>query len=169
MSFEKLKYILPESISKKFPYNVCEWKEVESKLGVVLPSDYKKLINLYGSCTIGGFIMIYSPFTKNENINLLNQQKINKEAYLTLKVNFPEDFPYEVFPSNGGGLLPWGRTENGDTLNWIVDINQRDWVILVDDNSGNYFKYKGSMIEFLYDILSENIICPIFPDDFPNK
>ncbi|CAM5678889.1 Knr4/Smi1-like domain-containing protein OS=Lysinibacillus sphaericus OX=1421 GN=LS41612_13345 PE=4 SV=1 [Lysinibacillus sphaericus] len=62
-----------------------------------------------------------------------------------------------------------GETENGDTLNWIVDINQRDWVILVDDNSGNYFKYKGSMSEFLYDILSENIICPIFPDDFPNK
>ena len=168
MSFEKLKSILPVSNLAISSDNSSKWSEVENNLGVVLPSDYKELIALYGSGIIGNFIMIYSPFTENENMNFFIQQNLYIDAYLTLKVSFPVDFPYEVFPTNGG-ILPWGRTENGDTLNWIVDTNQGDWAILVDGGSGDYFEYKGSMTGFLYDVLSGTIVCPIFPNDFPDK
>lgn len=168
MSIDKLKLILPIPDLANSTANSSKWREVEKKIGVVLPSDYKEFISLYGSGVIDNFIMIYSPFTENENMNFFNQQKLNNEAYINLKVSFPEDFPYEVFPTNGG-ILPWGRTENGDTLNWIVDTNHGDWAILVSDGSGDYFKYKGTMTGFLYDVLNENIVCPIFPGDFPNK
>ncbi len=168
MSLEKLKSILPVPNLAISSDNSSNWSEVENKLGIVLPSDYKDFITLYGSGIIGNFIMIYSPFTENENMNFFIQQNLNKDAYLTLKVSFPEDYPYEVFPTNRG-ILPWGRTENGDTLNWIVDTNQGDWAILIDDGSGDYFEYKGSMTGFIYDVLSESIVCPIFPNDFPDK
>ncbi|MFT9819881.1 SMI1/KNR4 family protein [Lysinibacillus sp. NPDC056185] len=167
MSFKKLKSILsPPNFAISLD-DSPKWSEVENKLGIVLPSDYKEFIALYGSGNIGNFIMIYCPFAKNDNMNFFFQQNLNKDAYLTLKESFPEDFPYEVYPTNGG-ILTWGRTENGDTLNWIVNT-QGDWAILVDDGSGDYFEYKGSMTGFLHDVLSGSIICPIFPSDFPNK
>ena len=167
MSFEKLKSVLPVPNFTRSSDNSPKWSEVENRLGIVLPSDYKEFIALYGSGNIGNFIMIYSPFAKNDNMNFFIQQNLNKSAYLTLKESFPEDFPYEVYPTNGG-ILTWGRTENGDTLNWIVNT-QGDWAILVDDGSGDSFVYKGSMTGFLHDVLSGSIICPIFPSDFLNK
>ncbi|MFJ8102028.1 SMI1/KNR4 family protein [Lysinibacillus sp. NPDC096212] len=167
MSFEKLKSILSPLNFAISLDDSSKWSEVENKLGIVLPSDYKEFIALYGSGNIGNFIMIYSPFAKNDNMNFFIQQNLNKGAYLTLKESFPENFPYEIYPTNGG-ILTWGRTENGDTLNWIVNT-QGDWAILVDDGSGDYFEYKGSMTGFLHDVLSGSIICPIFPSDFPNK
>jgi len=167
MSFEKLKSILRVPNSAISSGNSSEWSEVEGKLGTVLPTDYKEFISLYGSGIIGNFITIYSPFTENENMNLFIQQKLNKDAYLTLKVSYPEDFPYDVYPTNGG-ILPWGRTDNGDTLNWVVNTHG-DWAILVDGGSGDYFEYNGSMTGFLHAVLSGRVVCSIFPSDFPDK
>ena len=82
-------------------------------------------------------------------------------------MSYPEDFPYDVYPTNGG-ILPWGRTDNGDTLNWIVNT-YGDWAILVDGGSGDYFEYNGSMTGFLYGVLSSSIVCSIFQSNFPDK
>jgi hypothetical protein len=43
------------------------------KLGAHLPQDYKDFIDFYGGGKIAGFISIFSPFSENINLNVINQ------------------------------------------------------------------------------------------------
>lgn len=42
-------------------------------LGMILPLDYKKFINKYGTGSINDFIWILNPFSENENLNLIKK------------------------------------------------------------------------------------------------
>lgn len=167
MSLEKLKILFPENYSKLPLDNYSKWNEIEKKLGVNLPTDYKEFIDLFGAGIIDDFILVFSPFSENENMNFFIQQDLNNEAYSTLKESHPNEFPYQIFTKKSG-LLPWGRTENGDILNWIVDMNLDEWPILIYDGYGDYFECQNSMTNFINDLITRNISCPFFPGDFQN-
>lgn len=165
MSLEKLKMILSVPDKIYGAGDISKWKEAEKELGSKFPSDYKEFISTYGTGGVCGFLWIYSPFSSNENLNFFMGSKEDNHAYFTSKQKFPDDFPQSLFPEEGG-LLPWGVTDNGDVLNWITSDNPEKWSVLVyDGRSGDAFEYKNSLTEFLYDVLSENITCPLFPDD----
>ncbi|MDM5247652.1 MULTISPECIES: SMI1/KNR4 family protein [unclassified Lysinibacillus] len=165
MSLEKLKTIL--SIPDKIygAGDIAKWKEAEKELGTKFPSDYKEFISIYGTGGVCGFLWIYSPFSSNENLNFFIGSKEDNNAYFTSKQEFPDDFPRNLFPEEGG-LLPWGVTDNGDVLNWITSDNPEKWSILVyEGRSGVSYEYKNSLAEFLYDVWSGNITCHLFPED----
>ncbi|MBC2373031.1 SMI1/KNR4 family protein [Listeria booriae] len=163
MYLEKLKTILSPPVKAVNSGSNIEWKDAEKKLGVEFPPDYKEFISTFGTGVIDDFLWIYNPFTDNKNVNIFVQMKGNNAAYCTLKEEFPDDYPYSVFPEIGG-LLPLGVTDNGDVLNWITTPGK--WTILVYGGSGN-FEYQGTITEFIFDVLSQNINCIVFPDDFP--
>ena len=87
-----------------------------------------------------------------------------KDAYISMQSELPEQFSIDFY--NGKtGLFPWGITDNGDELFWnykgdIVEI------VVYESRYTNNMSYIMGMEEFLCGLLSKEIVCPIFPDDF---
>ena len=140
------------------------WEEIEKKIGIIFPEDYKRFIDFHGEGGINDFLWILSPFSENENLNSTEKFKVMKDAYISMQSEFPEQFSIDFY--NGKtGLFPWGITDNGDELFWnykgdIVEI------IVYESRYANNMSYIMSMEEFLCGLLSKEIVCPIFPDDF---
>lgn len=114
MSIDYLKAVISP------PQNVVDrpsegdWAGVEARLGTVLPDDYKDFLREYGSGSIGQFLWIFNPFSKNENLNLERQAGL-QAAVLRELSSYGEIIPYKIFPE-GGGIMPFGITDNGDVL-----------------------------------------------------
>lgn len=125
------------------------WEEIEKKIGIIFPEDYKRFIDFHGEGGINEFLWIFN---------------VMKDAYISMQSEFPEQFSFDFY--NGKtGLFPWGITDNGDELFWnykgdIVEI------VVYESRYANNMSYIMSMEDFLCGLLSKEIVCPIFPDDF---
>ena len=140
------------------------WEEVENKLGLTFPEDYKMFIDLYGEGGINEFLWILSPFCENENLNSMEKFKLMQDAYISMKSEFPEQFSFDFY--NGkSGLFPWGITDNGDELFWNFKGDTLEIVVYESRYESN-MSYIMGMEEFLCKLLKKEIVCPIFPDDF---
>lgn len=142
------------------------WPEIEQQLGTRLPSDYKNFIDRFGSGTIGRFVWIFSPYTNNEHVNL-ERQLVSQRDVLANLAEGGEDIPFDYFPGEGG-LFPFGATDNGDVLYWRTKGAPDDWTVIVNEARGpKWESFELPMTEFLTQILTRQISCSIFPDDFP--
>lgn len=140
------------------------WAEVEKKMGITFPEDYKLFIDSYGEGAINEFLWILSPFSENENLNSIEKFKLMRDAYISMQIEFPEHFPFDFY--NGkSGLFPWGITDNGDELFWNFKCDTLEIVVYESRYAGN-MSYTMGMEEFLCKLLKKEIECPIFPDDF---
>lgn len=140
------------------------WEEIEKKIGITFPKDYKMFIDSHGEGGINEFLWILSPFSENENLNSIEKFKVMKDAYISMKSEFPEQFSFDFY--NGiTGLFPWGITDNGDELFWNFKDDILELVVYEARYASN-MSYIMSMEEFLYRLLKKEIVCPIFPDDF---
>jgi hypothetical protein len=93
--------------------NQCD--EVERTLGTTLPSDYKLIINVYGSGDFNNLFHLFNPFSGSEGGNLFNQAfkqvhygaSSHLECYEEHQAILPDDCPFATLPE-AGGLLPLG-------------------------------------------------------------
>lgn len=150
--------------------NDVSWSEIERSLEVVLPSDYKKYINTFGSGQIGLFLTPFNPFSSNEYLNLLNQANVRLNALREIKEKYGEsECPYRLHPEPEG-LLPWGCTDNGDVLFWLTVGNPDEWVTVINESRGPMFEqYEESMTGFLAKLISREIASQIIPEDFLDR
>ena len=140
------------------------WEDVEKKIGITFPMDYKIFIDSHGEGAINEFLWVLSPFSENENLNSIEKYKVMKDAYRSMQSEFPEQFPFDFY--NGKtGLFPWGITDNGDELFWNYKGDVLELVVYESRYASN-MSYIMNMEEFLCRLLSKEIVCPIFPDDF---
>lgn len=140
------------------------WEEVEKELEIIFPEDYKMFIDSYGEGGINEFLWILSPFSENPNLNSIKKFKLMKEAYLSMKSEFSNQFTFNFY-SEKNGLFPWGITDNGDELFWNFKGNVLEVVVLESRYARNMSFIMG-MEEFLCKLLKKEIECSIFPDDF---
>lgn len=140
------------------------WVEIENKIGFLFPEDYKMFVDFYGEGAINEFLWILSPFSQNENLNLIEKLKIIQESYNSMKNEFPKDYLYNFYDGQKG-LFPWGITDNGDELFWNIKEDGVE-IIVYASRYSECVKYSMMMEEFLCKLLQKDIVCPIFPDDF---
>lgn len=147
-----------------------KWPKIEKSLGTSLPSDYKKYINTFGTGQIGAFLFPFNPFSKNKNLNLLKQVPIRLDALRTLKEQGgEEECPYPLFPESGG-LLPWGATDNGDVLFWLMTKRPNNWPVVINESRGPMFEqYDETMTTFLAKLIANDIHSKIIPNNFLDK
>ena len=161
---EKLKQYLisGETVSK---HSKEEWNKVQQDHGVVFPGDYIEFIDNYGTGSIDDFLWIYSPWCQNENLNFFTSGKMAGTAYRVSHEESPEDFPFAVYPEEGG-LLPLGGTDNGDDLYWLtVGANPEKWkLIIYMDRSEDYLEYDLTMTDFLAGLFSGEVKCEVMPE-----
>lgn len=168
MFLKKLQKVLSTPNQPFNTGNDNEWIEFESILGIMLPEDYKEFIIAYGTGGIDNFMWILTPFVKDENINFMTRMNVMLSSYVESKDKFPQYYKHEIFPKLDG-LLPWAYTENGDEIYWQTSVNSNEWSIVVyETRSPQYHHYEMSMTEFLYKILTKELICEAFPEDFPS-
>ncbi|SIR15916.1 SMI1-KNR4 cell-wall [Rhizobium sp. RU33A] len=94
------------------------WTEIEREIGAFLPADYKKFVSTYGTGSIGDFLWVFNPFSKNKNLNL-NSFRYLQSSYQNLKADFPELYDRPPFPLHDS-FFTWAQTDNGDSLIWII-------------------------------------------------
>jgi len=143
------------------------WARVEERLGTRLPADYKAFIDAFGLGSIDSFIWIFSPFTRNQYVNLERKLEVVGDVLAQL-AQCGEQIPFLYFPASGG-LFPFGSTDNGDSLYWKTDGEPDLWPVVVNEARGPHWEmYNLSMTAFLSQVLSGKLVCTVFPDDIPS-
>ncbi|MBS1940978.1 MAG: hypothetical protein JST38_08890 [Bacteroidetes bacterium] len=167
MNIEQLSKILPKP---RHPVEIPEptnWVEVDNHYGT-MPSELKKFVNFYGTGSIDGFIWIHNPIAKNPHLNFLVQAKIMLEALLETSEN-SGDCPYPIFPKTGG-LIPFGKTDNGDGLYWLSNGPSDQWSIVVNaGRDAKFERFEIGLIELIGGLVKGKLSCSIFPEDFPSE
>ncbi|MGW2016682.1 hypothetical protein [Streptomyces sp. NPDC001927] len=138
-----------------------DWEQTERRLGFAVPADYRAWATVYPQITIDNFLTVFHPAAAPPNLfsaddDLLAFDRMLKEAD-------PDDIPYPLHPEPGG-LYPWGTTRNSERLHWYPAGNR----IVVIGRAGNW-EHRGTMTQFLTDILTRQVTCPLFPSGFPSR
>ena len=87
-----------------------------------------------------------------------------KNAYDYMKNEDSEQF-FLNFYEGEYGIFPWAVTDNGDELYWNVKEDGIE-IIIYASRYSDIEVFNMSTTEFLYKLLSKDLICSIFPDDF---
>lgn len=143
-----------------------DWAAIERRIGH-LPEDYRAFLQTFGTGCINDFVWIFNPLAGNTFLNLFTQGDAILNALRELR-NAGESIPFGLYPE-GGGLLPFGKTDNGDTLFWLTEGDPIRWPIVVNASRDPTFEtFKCSLTTFLVEILTQKIHCSVFPQDFPS-
>lgn len=167
MLINKLITILATPVASSDSGNGMKWPLIED--GLPFPSDYIEFINEYGSGRIADFIVIFNPFSKNENVNFFKQCKFILEDINYLIESDKDYYNYQLYPKDNG-LIPLGVTDNGDYLFWVVNSkdNSELWTVaIIAARSPEVEYFDGGLTDFLEGLLKNKIRCKSFPDDFP--
>lgn len=160
---EALLEIAPPTGTPKTKSRPLDFEEAEQQLQLPILEDFQRILQIYRSGSFNDFIWLFSPFTKNQYLNLFEQLAIENEL---LEEDFavePGDF--ELWPSPEC-LVPWAGTSNGDRIYWRT-INGKTQVIVREARTLNFQTFPLSISEFLVNVLIEKIEVNCFPSDFP--
>lgn len=167
MSFTSLLNVLPSPQNPVEAPSPNNWSAVEAQLGK-LPTDYKAFLEGFGSGSIDGFLWVFNPVSANHYLNLIQAKEPVITALKELRAG-GEPCPYPLYPEPGG-LLPFGRTDNGDALFWQTVGEPDKWPVVVNAaRDPTYEKFECDMTDFLAGILTRRLRCSIFPEGFPNE
>lgn len=136
-----------------------DWIDVQTQLGIELPSEYKQFIATYGSGKICNFFVLFSPFVKNEAWNLTSYISLRVAGYSDyISTNVLDKIPFPLYPQKEG-LIPFGTTENGHIFNWHSKGDPDHWPIIIWDM--DYLDFietnYASIIKYIHDLLTQRI------------
>ena len=130
-----------------------EWATVENRLGTALPSDYKRLAELFGSGAFDAFLQFYVPNAVDPSFDIVP----HTERSAQWAKEHPNLWkPYELFPAPGG-LLEWAGSEQADNFYWLTEGTDPDkWPILATaDDYRVWERFEGSTAEFIYRMITD--------------
>lgn len=141
-----------------------DWSSVETQLGK-LPDDYKAFVERFGTGTINGFMYVLNPASKNRYLNLVREMEPILGALRELRES-GEPCPYPLHPEPGG-LLPFGKTDNGDALFWLTQGEADVWTVVVNAaRDATYETFECDATDFLAGVLTRHLRCSVFHDSF---
>ena len=141
------------------------WAAVEAALGTELPSDFKSFTELYGSGKVDDFLYLFNPFARGQDGNLLVERDRVLAAYRQTRARFPDRLALPPFPESGG-VLPLGRTDNGDELYWVTQGRPDGWpVALLEARAALQELHPMQVTEFLAALAANQLTSRILPDD----
>lgn len=110
---------------------IANWKDVERRLGIGLPEDYKSFIDLYGPGNIYPRDAAFPSLVMWNFGGPLDPLKLARVATRRYEedVEQDEDLPFGGYPMKGG-LLGWGTTGEGDFFNWRTRGKPNAWDVV---------------------------------------
>lgn len=167
MPINNLISILTPPVSSSESGKVMKWPLIEDNLS--FPSDYVDFINTYGSGRIAEFIVIFNPFSQNEDVNFFEQYKFILEDLNYLIESDSDYYKYQLYPKDNG-LIPVGVTDNGDYIFLVVNSkgNSDLWGTAIIPSRSPEVEYSDNgLTTFLESLLANRVKYKSFPDSFP--
>jgi hypothetical protein len=162
---ERLRQLLPPPADPVEPGRPDGWAEVEAALGTQLPGDFKAFTELYGSGMVDDFLYLFNPFAAGQDGNLLVEKDRVLAAYRQTRARFPDRLSLPPFPEEGG-VLPLGRTENGDELYWVTERDPDGWpVALLEARAALLEVYPMPVTGLLAALAANQLTSRVLPDD----
>jgi hypothetical protein len=166
---EQLRRLLPPPPEPLEPAPPDGWAEVEAAMGTGLPDDFKAFTELYGSGKVDDFLYLFNPFAEGQDGNLLYEKDRVLEAYVQTRAKFPGRLPLPPFPEEGG-VLPLGRTDNGDELYWVTKGQPGDWpVALLESRAARQEVHRLPVTGFLAALAAGELATTILPDEVVHR
>ncbi|HYT25883.1 MAG TPA: SMI1/KNR4 family protein [Actinomycetota bacterium] len=166
---EQLRLLLPPPSDPVEPGRPEGWGQVEAALGTELPDDFKAFTELYGSGKVDDFLYLFNPFAGGEDGNLLSEKDRVLAAYAETRAKFPGRLPLPPYPEPGG-VLPLGRTDNGDELFWVTRGAPRDWpVALLESRAASQEVHRMPVTGFLAALAAGELATRVLPDDVVHR
>lgn len=142
------------------------WDAVQERLGTVLPTDYKRLVETYGPGSFDDFLSVLTPHAPTEYVDILRVGSVDRWA-LREVVRCGMELPERV--GSVDRLVTWGVTDNGDRCYWVTGACPESWAVAVNDGRASEWEFfEMSVTELLYRVLSRKLVVTIFPEDFPD-
>jgi len=144
MTIENLIKAVPPPAEPGDPFT-GPWEPVEAELGTALPQDYKDFVRVYGHGYFMQFLGIDVPRSRNPNMRLERQVRLVCDGLRQVG-----HLAHPLWPERGG-LLPFGGTDNGDTLLWLTRGAPEEWrvVVLSGDSFGEIEILDCDLTDFL--------------------
>ncbi|MFF2077881.1 hypothetical protein ACFVXG_24375 [Kitasatospora sp. NPDC058162] len=143
--------------------DVVDWSSIEELFGVVLPSDFRDFIAVYGAGVIDDQLEIASP-TGEESGGadmLAMTPRVSSLRWLE-----ESGSGYPLWPESGS-LICWGRLKSyGETYGFLywrsVGTDADRWpVVLWRRDRQGFVEHPGGMAEFLVRLLRESCSLPL--------
>jgi hypothetical protein len=165
LDLDRLRRLAPPPEIPLEPGHPARWPAVEAALGTALPADYKAFVAAYGTGMFDDFLYVFTPFATDSDGNLLRQRDVALQAFTWLRERVPEVAPLPAFPEPGG-LLPLGRTQNGDQLFWLTEGEPDGWpVVAFASRSTEPERHELGLVAFLARLLSGTLPTAVFPPE----
>ncbi|MFG2988024.1 SMI1/KNR4 family protein [Streptomyces sp. NPDC048257] len=144
-----------------------DWGEVERRLGVELPADYKEFIHVFGGGDWDDYLYVLEPGCPNVNYDLIAWAEHQAEDLEGL-------WEFEKKPAEleaaGARVVPWATTDNGECLYWLVqpDLEPGQWTVMVNEaRGGRWEHFSVSCTQFLASSLDGELRSHILSSVFP--
>jgi hypothetical protein len=161
---ERLRRLLPPPAEPVEPGRPDGWPRVEAALGTGLPSDFKGFTERYGSGKVDEFLYLFNPFTKGPDGNLVVEKDRVLAGYRQTRERFPDRLAWPPFPEPGG-VLPLGRTDNGDELYWVTQGQPDQWpVALLASRAALQELYPMPVTGFLAALAANQLTSQVLPE-----
>jgi len=137
---------------------------------VVLPEDYLHFLSVYGVGTFDMFLHVMAPERSDGRANVRERTA----SFWSVLARISEFVPEAMAPLSdmlraAASVAVWGSTDNGDLCLWVVPADGEDgFVLVIGSRFEDWYEYGVGITEFLHRILTGDICCPAFPEDFPS-
>jgi hypothetical protein len=166
MSLDRLRSLAPPPDEPLEPGDPKGWGRVEDELGTALPADFKRFTELYGSGKFDDFLYLLNPFSADPAGNIVAAKDTMLADYAETRSKFPDRLPLPPYPEPGG-LLPLGRSDNGNELYWLTEGAPDGWgVVAFAGRSTDHEVHEHPVTRFLELLLSGELDTSVFPGSF---
>ncbi len=134
---------------------------MEAEIGTRLPSDYKLLVETYGSGEFCDFLYLRTPYGTSQYNGVQWQS-----APLGSRESHPGRYPHPLHP-DPGALLIWGATMDADRLCWLTDKAPEQWPVVVWSRDGQYETHRMGAADFIQSWADGHLGTSVLPEMEP--
>ncbi|MGW4169604.1 SMI1/KNR4 family protein [Streptomyces chartreusis] len=132
------------------------WEEIQRRLGVDLPDDFKEFCQCFGRGQFSGYLEVYSSAGGEDLGALVKLERFQRmlEQHPVVQDGYE---PYGLFRPERGGLIPWGVSVTAAEYYWNagIDVPPENWPVVAREEAGQWKIYEEGMAEFVYRILTD--------------